>query len=267
MDGVERTDLVITETSTIDRRPVMGIRLGRGRTGGSTFADTLIQRARAAGRKVVIADGDLRNSTLSTLYPPGSEGGTLRPQSDDMVDMKDLFTTAVAKAVEQNASLMVDFGGGDRVMLEYERELSLAEMAESLGLEPLAIYVTGPEPEDFDHIVSLWRSEAFRPEHSLLILNEHLVPNGRSPAGAFRNLVNRVEWAEMAEGGLQAIIMPRLPCMTQMREAGLSLIDALKGRSGKNGARLDPVRQFMVKTWLKRLETIFTEADVVDWLP
>ena len=237
MDGIERANVVALPASTPDKRPVMGIRLGRGRTGGSTFVDMLIQRARAGGRKVVIADGDLRNSTLSTLYPPGSDGGDLKPQSDDLVDMKDLFTTALGTAVEQNASLMVDFGGGDRVMLEYGRELSLVELAEGLGLEPLAIYVTGPEVEDFDHIVSLWRSEAFRPERSLLILNEHLVPNGRSPAGAFRGLTSRAEWAEMAEGGLQAIVMPRLPCMVHVRDAGLGLMDALSGRPGKRARR------------------------------
>src|ERR1700761_6968712 len=101
MDGIERSGTVTAQTSSLDKRPVMGIRLGRGRTGGSTFVDMLIQRARAGGRDVVIADGDLRNSTLSTLYPPGSEGGTLKPQSDDLVDMKDLFTTALGKAVEQ----------------------------------------------------------------------------------------------------------------------------------------------------------------------
>ena len=134
MDGIERANAVALPASTPDKRPVMGIRLGRGRTGGSTFVDMLIQRARAGGRKVVIADGDLRNSTLSTLYPPGSDGGTLKPQSDDLVDMKDLFTTALGTAVEQNASLMVDFGGGDRVMLETDASYRLWSWRKASGL-------------------------------------------------------------------------------------------------------------------------------------
>ena len=119
MDGVEGAESMTSTANGLARRPVMGIRLGRGRTGGSTFVDMLVQRARTGGRKVVIADGDLRNPTLSGLYPPGTAGGAMQPQSDDLVDMKDLFTTALGQAVSDNASLLVDFGGGDRVMLEY----------------------------------------------------------------------------------------------------------------------------------------------------
>jgi hypothetical protein len=267
MDGAENGKAMMSSVTPLEKRRVMGIRLGRGRTGGSTFTDMLIQRARTAGRKVVIADGDLRNSTLAGLYPPGKEGGALQPQSDDLVDMKDLFTTALGRAVAEQASLMVDFGGGDRVMVEYGRELSLVEMSEGLGLVPLAIYVTGPEMDDFDHILSLWRSRVFRPEHSLLVLNEHLIPNGRSPAGAFRNIMARPEFSELADEGLNAIVLPRLPCMSHVRDAGLSLVDAMKGRPGKHGEPLDPVRQFMVKHWLGRLETAFGEAGVLEWLP
>jgi hypothetical protein len=267
MGAPKSTATMLSAATDLKTPLVMGIRLGRGRTGGSTFMDMLIQRARACARKVVIADGDLRNSTLAGLYPPEAAGGALQPQSDDVVDMKDLFTAALGRSVEEKASLLVDFGGGDRVMLEYGRELSLVEMADGLGLEPLAIYVTGPDIEDFDHILSLWRSGVFRPEHSLLVLNEHLVPNGRSPEGAFRGLMSRPEFVALAGEGLRPIVMPRLPCMSHVRDARLNLMDAMNGRPGRTGVPLDPVRRFMVKTWLKRLETIFSEEEVLEWLP
>lgn len=265
MDTIEKP--VIAGSSPSSPRRVLAIRMGRGRTGGTTLLDLMIQWARAAGRTVVIADGDLRNSTLATLYPPGTDGGALRPQSDDLVDMKDLFTMAVSEAVEQQASLVVDFGGGDRVMLEYGRELSLVELSEGLGMQPLAVYVTGPEPDDFEHILSLWRSKVFRPAHALLVLNEHLVPNGRSPEGAFRHLLSRPEFEGMAEEGLKVAVMPRLPSMPQIREAGLSLIDAMSGKPGRSGVPLDPVRAFMVKTWFRRMEATLSEAGALDWLP
>lgn len=265
MEAVEK--VVVAAGSLPSARRVLAIRLGRGRTGGTTLLDLMIQWARSAGRNVVIADGDLRNSTLSSLYPPGTEGGALRPQSDDLVDMKDLFTTAMGRAVEEGASLVVDFGGGDRVMLEYGRELSLVELSEGLGMQPLAVYVTGPEPDDFEHILSLWKSKVFRPEHALLVLNEHLVPNGRSPEGAFRYVLGRPEIEGMAEEGLRVVVMPRLPSMPQVREAGLSLIDAMSGKPGRNGVPLDPVRAFMVKTWFRRMEATLSEAGALDWLP
>jgi hypothetical protein len=266
MDIVEKIDISPSPSGASSRRTLV-IRLGRGRTGGTTLLDVMIQWARFAGRKVLIADGDLRNSTLSALYPPGTEDGALRPQSDDLVDMKDLFTSAVGKAVQEQASLVVDFGGGDRVMLEYGRDLSLVEMTEGLGMHPLALYVTGPEPDDFEHILSLWRSRIFRPERSLLVLNEHLVPNGRSPEGAFRYLLGRPEIEGMADDGMKVVVMPRLPSMQQVREAGLNLIDAMQSKPGNRGVPLDPVRAFMVKTWFRRLEAAFAEVGALDWLP
>src|ERR1700737_4318892 len=129
MDGMEKRSRSLPASISV-WRPVLLIRFGRGRVGGSTILDMSVQRSRAAGRPVVILDGDLRNGTLSNLYPPGTEGVTMRPKSDDLVDMKDSLTAATAEAVARSASLVVDFGGGDRVMLEYGRELSLVEMCE-----------------------------------------------------------------------------------------------------------------------------------------
>lgn len=266
MDMIESIAIAPAPEDAASRRALV-IRMGRGRTGGTTVLDVMIQWARVALRRVLIADGDLRNSTLSALYPPDTEGGTLRPQSDDLADMKDLFTSAMGKAVEGGASLVVDFGGGDRVMLEYGREVSLVEMTEGLGMRPLALYVTGPEPDDFEHILSLWKSKVFRPERSLLVLNEHLVPSGRSPEGAFRYVLSRPEMEQMGDEGLRVVVMPRLPSMQQVREAGLSLIDALQGKPGNKGVPLEPVRAFMVKAWFRRLEAAFAEAGALEWLP
>jgi len=67
----------ITQT----RAPILATRLGRGRLGGSTICDFLVQRARIAGRPVTVADGDLLNPTLAGLYPPGAPGEATRPKS------------------------------------------------------------------------------------------------------------------------------------------------------------------------------------------
>jgi hypothetical protein len=267
MDASEAAMPRLAIDTSLERTPVAAVRFSRGRTGGTTVTDLLIQRGRAANRLIVIADGDLRNSTLSGFYPPGSEGAALQPPSDDLVDMKDFLTNAFATAIGLGASLVADFGGGDRVMLEYGRELALVELCGSVGMEPLALYVTGPEMDDFEHVLSIWRSEVFRPKRSLLFMNEHLVPHGRTPAGAFTAITSRPELREMMRDGLKIVLMPRLPCMAQMRDAELSLLEAMAGKPGNKGIPLDPVRQFMVRHWLKRLEAAFAEANVLDWLP
>ena len=53
-----------------DTRPVLAIRFGRGRTGGTTFLDFLIQRARRAGRgrsRSLTAIGKSRHLRASIL--------------------------------------------------------------------------------------------------------------------------------------------------------------------------------------------------------
>jgi hypothetical protein len=267
MDGTQVSVPTEAADTLVRRKPVMAIRFGRGRTGGTTIVDMLIQLARAKGRIVVIADGDLRNSTLAGLYPPGTEGGALQPPSDDLLDMKDWFTGAIGTAIQQQASLVVDFGGGDRVMLDYGRDLALVELCESVGMDPLALYVTGPDADDFEHILSIWRAGVFRPRRSLLFLNEHLVAHGRSPAGAFDAITGRREFTDMVADGLTAVVMPRLPCMTQVRDMAVGFIDAMSGKPGRHGEPLDPVRRFMVQHWLKRLEAAFVEAGALEWLP
>jgi hypothetical protein len=49
-----------------ERRPVLAVRHGRGRTGGSTFMDLLIQRARAANRLVSLAVSMMRRRWLGS---------------------------------------------------------------------------------------------------------------------------------------------------------------------------------------------------------
>ena len=76
-------------------------------------------------------------------------------------------------------SLILDLGGGDRVLQEYGRDLQLAEFCEAIGVKPLALCFTGPEPGDFDSVIATWKAGYFRPERSILILNEYLVPQIR----------------------------------------------------------------------------------------
>ena len=66
------------ETGGVDvvrEPPRLLIRAGRGRTGGSTGLDLIIQRARHSHRRVKPLDGDLRSRTLSELYPPHDPSG------------------------------------------------------------------------------------------------------------------------------------------------------------------------------------------------
>ena len=246
---------------------VLGVRHGRGRTGGSTLCDLLIQRARRAGRPVIVGDGDRRNATLANYYPPGSPGGALQPPSDETADVKDWITWLLGDMVASGSSLVLDLGGGDRVLGEYGRELALPEFCDFVGLSGLALYLIGPDMDDFDHILAIHRARYFSVSRAILVMNESLIRTGKSPFGAFDPITARPEFNEMAETGMRFVFMPRLICMAEMRRAGLTFYEAAEGRNGKDGTALDPVRQFMVKSWLDRMEKEFEENCVAEWLP
>ena len=247
--------------------PVLAVRHGRGRTGGSTLCDFLIQRARRAGRSVLIGDGDRRNATLAGFYPPGSPGGASQPPTDETPDVKDWITALLGEMVGHQASLVLDLGGGDRVLAEFGRELALTEFCDSVGVNALALYMIGPDMDDFDHVLAIHRSGQFTPKRSVVVMNENLVRAGKTPAGAFDPIIARPEFVELGNAGAATILMPRLAAMNEVRAAGLSFYDAAEGRRGRSGRPIDPVRQFMVKTWIARMEEEFRDNQVVEWLP
>ena len=263
-----RLSLKLSDAFTAPRDPIIAYRFGRGRSGGSTWLDTVIQLSLAAGRTPLVGDGDRRNPTLSALYPPGGVISVLPPPaSDEIPDTKDFLTACLAEAISRRQSLLVDLGGGDRAMQEYGRDLGLVELCEAYGFEPVGFFSCGPEADDFDHIVAIWQAGFFRPRRSILVFNEHLVPQGRTSVGAFDRLVARPEMKDLVAAGMMPMFMPRLPCMVEVRRAGFSLLDAATGGIGPDDKPFDPVRQFMVRQYLTRVLAELGRIGALSWLP
>lgn len=248
------------------RRTIV-LRQGRGRQGGTTTLDLLVQMARADGRSVLVGDGDRNNSSLAALYPPTKAGGATQPRTGELEDVKDWITESIATASRLGTSLVIDLGGGDRVMEEYGRDLALVDFCEAHGFEPLGLFFCGPEESDLRHILSLWRAGYFRPKRSIVVFQEYLVPRGRTPAGAFDALLTSPEMEELLAEGLSFVFLPRLPCMEEVRKRGLGFADAAAGRAPVDGEPLDPVRQFMVKQWMGKVKAEFDRIEASEWLP
>lgn len=264
------SETLVDASPGLDRerpRPVLVVRLGRGRTGGSTCLDWIVQRARRQGRRALIGDGDKRNPTLSGLYPPGTPDGATQPESDETADVKDWITSELGRMATEGASLVLDLGGGDRVLAEYGRDLAIPSFCEKRGFDPLALYFTGPDEDDFNHVLALYRSGHFAAKRVAVVLNAALVRAGLTPLLAFAPIRERPELAEMGKNGVRFLLMPVLPCMEHVRRSGLGFYDAADNKPGADGKPLDPVRQFMVESWLERVESAFSEAGVAEWLP
>lgn len=250
----------------LSRRAIV-LRQGRGRQGGTTALDLLIQLARTEGRPVLVGDGDRNNSSLALFYPPGSEGGASQPPTGETEDVKDWITETVADAIRLGSSLVIDLGGGDRVMEEYGRDLGLVEFCEAKGFNPLGLFFCGPEESDLRHVLSLWNADYFRPRRSVVVFQEYLVPRGRTPAGAFDKLLSSPEMEQLLADGMQFVFLPRLPCMEEVRKLGIGFSDAAAGKRGIEGKPLDPVRQFMVEQWIGKVQKEFARIGATEWLP
>lgn len=172
-------------------KPVLAIRRGRGRLGGSLFLDLLIQRARHAGRRVQPLDGDLRSRTLATLYPAVDarnqpvQDGVSSPVSEELPDMKAWMLEQLDDMAESRVSRALDLGGGERVIPEFVRDLSLTTYCRELGITLLLIYMLGPDVEDFRHVTELVRSGDMQAERTLLVMNEGVIRQGQTATGAF----------------------------------------------------------------------------------
>jgi hypothetical protein len=68
--------------------------------------------------------------------------------------------------VESGSSLVLDLGGGDRALSEHSRAMALPDFCESFGWEPLAIYLIGPDLEDFEHVFKIFKAGYSRNSHN-----------------------------------------------------------------------------------------------------
>ena len=240
--------------------PVLAVGLGRGFGGKSTGLSELVWRARNQGRDVIVADGDARSKTLASMFPEATY-----PRSEELPDVKEWISGVLNRMLEEQRSAVLDLGGGDRVLQEYGRDLLLVEFCEEYGIEPLALYFLGPEDEDLKHVLSIWEAGYFRPKRTFLVLNEGVIREGKTMAGAFEPTLSHPGLAKMVEGGAVPVMMRRLACMDLVRKSGLGFYGVASGEKGATGKPLDPTYAFMVKKWLRDLEG--ERAAQAGWLP
>ena len=261
------------QLSSAAANPVLAIRRGRGRLGGSLFLDLLIQRARHAGRRVRPLDGDLRSRTLATLYPamdarsqPIQDGASC-PLSEELPDMKTWMLEQLDDMAESRVSRALDLGGGERVIPEFVRDLSLTTYCRDLGITLLSIYMLGPDIEDFRHVTELVRSGDMEAEQTLLVMNEGVIRQGQTVAGAFDTIIDHPDYRSLVDDGASSVFLKRLSCMPLVRESGRGFYDMAEGKPDTKGVKPRPTMQHMVKSWLEQNEAEHEMAGTAGWLP
>lgn len=267
VEGAGGTTLEKASPSKLD----LVVREGRGRLGGTTFLDLLIQRAREKGRRVRPLDGDLKSKTLSTLYPATDasgkhvQDGASVPQSDGIVQLKDWIQDELNAMIEDRVSRVLDLSGGDRVMQELVEDLNLTGFCQQLGIGLTNVVMFGPDLEDFHHAMDRIRSRGSRGERLIMVLNEGVVRLGQTVEGAFDAILAHPDFEATLREGAEFFTMRRLSCMHVLRERGISVYDAAMNRRDRTGAKVPPTVQFMTKTWLDRFEGDL--QPIGEWLP
>lgn len=244
-----------------EENPKLVVTLGRGNVGKSTGSDAQIRLARAAGRDPIIFDGAL-NPTLSVLYPEA-----IRPESQELPDVKRALSDVLDMMVEQRRSANVDLGGGQSGGLaSFVRDLELLEFCAAMGVTPVAQFYLGPDMEDLRHALAVWEEGGFRPPQALAFLNEGVLRMGQTTTGVFDALRAEPTFQSWVRAGVRPILMTRNPWLEEIRALGLTLTEAAANMPNKDGKRIGISRAWTTKEWLKRLAREAEDVGAKDWL-
>lgn len=243
------------------------IKAGRGNLGGTTCLSPIAEISIYKGRKLLLADGDVRNPGISQFETLYSQHGISRPSNEEAGRLKEWFTLCFNQAAEQGKSLIIDIGGGDRTLEDWAAEDDIVAAGEAIGLPVTGLFMCGPQPGDIAYLEKLWASKQFRPQRGIIVLNEWAVPAGHNPNTVLapvmtdRRLLN-------VEGMQTAFLrIPKLSCMKDVLASGLTFHDAAAGKPGVEGRPLGPMQRFLVGKWLTKIQENIAEAGIESWLP
>jgi hypothetical protein len=247
----------------------------RGRLGKTSYIDALAQIALAADRPFLLADGDLRNPTLSRLYPPGQDAqgnptGARVPGEPTPGGFATLVTAILDEVAtsKANVSAILDLGGGqDETLAEYIRDLNIVRFCERKGILPVAVYMIGPDQDDFDHALAVRDSGIFKTPNVLLVHNEALVKRRQTPREVFGPVMKRPEYTDWVREGAKPVFMRNLGVMEKLRRAGLSLTEAAQGNKAPDGTVCGPAERWQIEEWLEDLVAEHREADALGMMP
>ncbi len=243
--------------ATVERKPALLIRAGRGKSGGSFSLDYAIQRARYEGRRVRPLDADKRSETLFTAYGPPAEPEqqssrnpewATAPQSEEPTDVIGWLMRELDEMAEDRMGRVLDFNGGDRTTAELQRDLDLAPFCEAIGVRCSWMISLGPDIEDFRHTVRAISAGQVKPQDALMILNEGVVPQGQTTSNSFDHIILNPDFRALVNDGIRFVLLRRLSCARRLRELNLGLYEAAYPDLGV--PRPSATLQHMTRQWL-----------------
>jgi hypothetical protein len=236
------------------------VTLGRGGRGKTWWMRWAAERAQDHGRSVVIADADRTNATLSAYF-----AHVLTPPSADDADMRDWFAALCERQIDARFTLLLDLGGGDLILKQLAREIGLVPFLEAHGVQPVAVYLIGPDRDDLAYLRDLEADGLFAPKATLLVLNHALVPTGRSVSAAFQPVLDSAIFRTALERGARSVWMPRLAPAHEVDDRRITFAAAEASQTKQGQSPIGPWNRQLIANWRRDMEASF--APVADWLP
>jgi hypothetical protein len=241
----------------ITNSPKMIIAAGRGKVGKSVTLRLAIEEHVARGGEPVIADADRTNPTLMAFLP-----SAIRPPSAEDEDVRLWLNDLVDTQIERRGTTFLDLGGGDQTLKQWSRELDLAQFLTKYGITPVLLHLLGSDLDDLTYLRDL--EAVYAPKHTAIILNEGMVPPGRSPLTAFGPIIDHPVFKAAVDRGAVVVRMPRLGCMQDVDRRRLSFRDAEAGKIKPGQDRFPPTMQQMVALWRRATAEAF--QPIATWI-
>jgi len=241
-------------------RPCLILPLGRGKTGKSTFVRWAAERAIQRGGTPVIADADRTNATLSAFFE-----NVARPDTPEDDDMRSWLNAFVDRQIEERFSAFLDLGGGDLILKTWARDLDLAAFLDGYGIDPVALHFISSDRDDLTYLRDIELVTKFQPQRMAIVLNEGMVPPGRTARTAFAPILEHEVFKAAVARGARVIRMPRLAPMYEIEHRRLSFTNAEAGAVKPGQDKIGPVNRQLISIWRKEMEASF--APILPWLP
>ncbi|MFT9089605.1 MAG: hypothetical protein ABF479_01105 [Gluconacetobacter sp.] len=250
------------------RQPRLYIASGRGRSGKTFTSKYLLEKARAEGRGVMICDGDVRNGKLHELF--ASDASPIpRPTDTSVAGLTRWFSDSLNVAVAGNRSAYFDLGAGETASGELAQEVDLEAFLKATNYRLTNLLFMGPNDLDADHVISILSERRGIESDTIVFLNEGVPTPGIDAEDFFTRVVDKHgQLVRLKEAGGKFIRIPRLPCAQAVDGKGYSLYSLVVSIRNADGSyKINPLEDFMVRSWAEHFERNISEAAAHEWLP
>jgi hypothetical protein len=248
-----KTEASRSDAATAEAVPVL-VAVGRGKTGKTTKIRWIADVAITRGVMPLIGDADRTNPTLAAYFPDLVQ----RPPGASDDEIGHWFGSMVKQALRERRPLLVDFGGGDRVLKSLSAEIDLPGFLGAKGHGLVVLHSIGADADDLSYLDETERDGLLTPERTAVVFNAGVIPAGRSIQAVLKEHEKNEVLHRAFRRGVKFIVMPALKVMPLLDAGRIRFTEAAP-------PRIDEWEQQYVIGWLRKMQDAF--APIAEWLP